>query len=294
MIDLHTHTTASDGRLSPAQLVARASSAGVTVLAVTDHDTVAACAAVAEACAKARITFVPGIEITAALLGDDVHMLGYFFDPASPALETFLDSQRRRRLDRVREMIDRLSRFDITLDAEAVLRPAVEDPTKSAGRPWIARALVAGGHVKTTGEAFDRWLARDRPAFVPRFAATPAEVIARIHDAGGLASVAHPGLLGRDEWISGFAGAGLDAVEAHHSRHDADTTSHYRAMAERMQLAVSGGSDFHGDESHGAPNPGAVSLPRADFDRLVERGDGSRMNRRRDPSPSSSGETRPR
>jgi hypothetical protein len=269
MIDLHMHTTASDGRLSPAQLVARAASAGVTVLAVTDHDTVAACGPAAEACANARITFVPGIEITAALMGDDVHMLGYFFDPASPALETFLDSQRHRRLDRVREMIDRLSRFDITLDADAILRPGVDDPTKSAGRPWIARALVAGGHVGTTGEAFDRWLARDRPAFVPRFAATPAEVIARIHDAGGLASVAHPGLLGRDEWIEGFAGAGLDAIEAHHTRHDADATAHYRAMADRLQLAVSGGSDFHGDESHGAPNPGAVSLPRDDFDRLV-------------------------
>lgn len=283
MIDLHTHTTASDGRLSPSQLVARASSAGVTVLAVTDHDTVAACGAVAEACAKARITFVPGIEVTAALMGDDVHMLGYFFDPQSPSLEAFLDSQRRRRLDRVREMVGRLARFDIRLDAEAILRPGVEDATKSAGRPWIARALVAGGYVATTAEAFDRWLARDRPAFVPRAAAAPADVIARIHDAGGITSVAHPGLLGRDEWISGFAGAGLDAIEAHHTRHDADTTSHYRAMAERLQLAVSGGSDFHGDESHGAAHPGAVSLPRDDFDRLVERG-----------SPSSASEPRPR
>jgi len=269
MIDLHTHTTASDGRLSPAQLVARASSAGVTVLAVTDHDTVGACGAVAEACAKARIAFVPGIEITAALMGDDVHMLGYLFDPQSPALARFLDAQRLRRVDRVREMIDRLARFDIRLDAEAILRPALEDAAKSAGRPWIARALVDGGHVASTAEAFDRWLARDRPAFVPRSAATPADVIARIHDAGGIASIAHPGLLGRDEWIPGFAAAGLDAIEAHHSRHDADTTSHYRLMAQKMTLGVSGGSDFHGDESHGAPNPGAVSLPQADFDRLV-------------------------
>ncbi|MBZ5557964.1 MAG: PHP domain-containing protein [Acidobacteriia bacterium] len=285
MIDLHTHTTASDGRLSPSQLVARAASAGVTVLAVTDHDTVAACGAVADACAKARITFVPGIEITAVLMGDDIHMLGYFFDPQSPALATFLESQRRRRIDRVREMVDRLARFDIHLDVEAILRPGLEDATKSVGRPWIARALIAGGHVATMDEAFDRWLARDRPAFVPRAAAVPAEVIARIHDAGGIASIAHPGLLGHDEWIPGFAGAGLDAIEAHHSRHDAETTSHYRLMAERMQLAISGGSDFHGDDSHGPANPGAVTLPRADFDRLA-RGTGLAMNRRRDPSPS--------
>jgi predicted metal-dependent phosphoesterase TrpH len=269
MIDLHTHTTASDGRLSPSQLVARAASAGVTVLAVTDHDTVAACGAVAEACAQARIAFVPGIEITAALMGDDVHMLGYFFDPQAPALARFLDAQRLRRLERVREMIGRLARFDIHLDAEAVLRPGLEDATKSAGRPWIARALVDAGHVATTADAFDRWLARGRPAFVPRAAATPADVIARIHDAGGVASMAHPGLLGRDEWIPGFAAAGLDAVEAYHSRHDAETTSRYRLMAERLKLGISGGSDFHGDESHGAPHPGAVALPRSDFDRLA-------------------------
>ena len=269
MIDLHTHTTASDGRLSPSQLVARAASAGVTVLAVTDHDTVSACGAVAEACGQARIAFVPGIEITAALMGDDVHMLGYFFDPQAPALARFLDAQRLRRLDRVREMIDRLARFDIHLDAEVILRPGLEDASKSAGRPWIARALVAGGYVATTAEAFDRWLARDRPAFVPRAAATPADVIARIHDAGGIASIAHPALLERDDWIPGFAAAGLDAIEAHHSRHDAEATSRYRLMAEGLKLGISGGSDFHGDESHGAPHPGAVSLPRSDFDRLV-------------------------
>ncbi|MBI3490372.1 MAG: PHP domain-containing protein [Acidobacteria bacterium] len=269
MIDLHTHTTASDGRCSPDQLVARASAAGVTVLAVTDHDTVAGGDDAAEACARARVTFIPGIEITAVLMGVDVHLLGYFFDRRSPVLLAFLEEQRRRRRDRVREMVDRLARFNIHLDAEAILRPGLEDASKSAGRPWIARALVSGGYVSTTAEAFDRWLARDRPAFVPRSAAAPAEVIGRIHDAGGVASLAHPGLLGRDEWIPGFAAAGLDAIEAHHTRHDADATARYRGMAEQLQLAISGGSDYHGDETHGAPGPGAVSLPRADYDRLV-------------------------
>ena len=274
MIDLHVHTTASDGRLAPAQLVARAATAGVTVIAVTDHDTVAGCDEVADACAGAAMAFVPGIEITAALFDVDVHVLGYFFDHHSPALLTFLGEQRARRVDRVREMIDRLSRFDIPLDADAILKPAVDDPSKSAGRPWIARALVAGKHVSTTAEAFDRWLGRGQPAFVPRSAAAPAEVFRRIHEAGGLASLAHPGLLARDEWIGGFAAAGLDAIEAHHTRHDADATRHYRATADRFALGVSGGSDFHGDESHGAPYPGYVSLPPADYDRLVTKGTG--------------------
>lgn len=271
MIDLHTHTTASDGRLTPEALVTRAAKAGVSVLAVTDHDTVAGCDAVAAACLAAGLGFVPGIEITAVLIDVDVHVLGYFFDRQSPALLTFLDDQRRRRLDRVREMIRRLERFDIRLDADAILQPALDDPSRSAGRPWIARALVAARHVATTAEAFERWLARGKPAFVPRSAATPSEVIGRIHDAGGLASLAHPGLLARDEWLTGFVTAGLDAIEAHHTRHDAEATTHYRALAGRFGLAVSGGSDFHGDESHGAPHPGYVSLPVKDYDDLVRR-----------------------
>jgi hypothetical protein len=177
LIDLHTHTTASDGRCTPAELVSRASAAGVTVLSVTDHDTVAGCEAAAEACREAGIAFVPGIEITAIREAVDVHVLGYFIDVRSAALQAFLAAQRRRRLDRVRRMIDRLATFGIHLDADAILQPGVDDSTRSVGRPWIARALVAAGHVATTNEAFDSWLARGRPAFVPRAGAPPEEVI---------------------------------------------------------------------------------------------------------------------
>jgi len=271
MIDLHTHTTASDGRCTPAELVARASAAGVTVLSVTDHDTVAGCAAAATAAGDAGIQFVPGIEITAIRDEDDVHVLGYFIDQGSPALHAFLAEQRQRRLARVRRMIDRLAASGVRLDADAILQPGIDDPSRAVGRPWIARALVAGGHVKTTSEAFEVWLSHGRPAFVPREAASPPEVFARIHDAGGIASIAHPGLLGHDDWMPGFAAAGLDALEAYHSTHDAIATARYRALARHLELAVSGGSDFHADESHGALGPGSVALPRDAFDQLLRR-----------------------
>lgn len=269
MIDLHTHTTESDGRCSPQELVARAAAAGGTVLAVTDHDTVAGCEEVGKSCAAARIEFVPGIEITAVRRGADVHVLGYFVDVASGNLHTFLTEQRIRRVDRVRQIIDLLKTFGINLDADAIVRPALENPRKSAGRPWIARALVADGHVATTDEAFERWLARGRPAFVPRQGAPPEEVVARIHEARGLASLAHPALLGDDTVIPTLVRAGLDAIEAYHTKHDADATKRYLAMAATLGVAVSGGSDFHGDQSHGALAPGSVSLPRAEYDRLV-------------------------
>jgi 3',5'-nucleoside bisphosphate phosphatase len=270
LIDLHTHTTASDGRCTPAQLVADAAAAGVTVLSVTDHDTVAAAATAGRLCAATGIEFVPGIEITAVVDGADVHVLGYFIDTESPELAAFLAEQRRIRIDRLRQIVDRLAAAGIVLDADAILRPALADPSTAVGRPWIARALVSGGHVATHDEAFAQWLTPGRPGFVPRLGASPPEVFGRIHAAGGLASLAHPVLIGHDEWLPEFAKAGLDALEAFHSDHDPSTTRHYLDMARQLELAVTGGSDYHGDPSHGGP-PGSVSLPREAFDRFKAR-----------------------
>jgi predicted metal-dependent phosphoesterase TrpH len=269
LIDLHTHTTASDGRCTPEELVARASAAGLTVLSVTDHDTVTATATAAAACTASGIEFVPGIEITAVRESADIHVLGYFIDAASPALQHFLGVQRRRRIDRVRAIIARLADLGIHLDADAILKPGLDDSNKAAGRPWIAAALVAGGHVADKNEAFERFLARGRAAFVPRVGAPPEEVFARIHDAGGLASIAHPGLIGRDGWLDEFAAAGVDAIEAFHSDHDEIATARYLGIARRLSLAVTGGSDYHADEAHGAAHPGSTSLPREYYERLV-------------------------
>ena len=276
MIDLHTHTTASDGRLAPADLVARASGAGVTVLSVTDHDTTSAADAAAAACAARGIEFVPGIEITAVVAGADVHVLGYFMDTRSAALVTFLSEQRENRVDRVRQMIARLAANGVALDAEAILAPGLADPSMAVGRPWIARALVAAGHVPSMDVAFDRWLQRGRPAFVPRTGATPEQVFSRIHEAGGIASLAHPVHVEHDEWLPGFAEAGLDALEAYHTDHDRAATDRYLALAARLRLSVTGGSDFHGDDSHGGRGPGSVSLPRDAFEKLKARRKGSR------------------
>jgi predicted metal-dependent phosphoesterase TrpH len=268
LIDLHTHTTASDGRLSPAELVARAAAAGVHVLAITDHDTVAGCEAGAAACSAAGIEFVAGIEMTSVVDERDVHVLGYFIDPHFHELQTYLADERQRRINRVRQMIERLAAHGMPVDADAILAPTLSDSGKAAGRPWIARALVASGYVSSTQEAFDRWLARDRPAFVPRVGSGPADVFRRIHEAGGIASLAHPALLRRDELIPGFAADGVDALEAYHSEHDAEATARYLAVAERLGIAVSGGSDFHGDDTHGPGGPGSVSLPRDRFEAL--------------------------
>ena len=271
MIDLHTHTTASDGRCTPSELVTRAKAAGVTVLSVTDHDTSDACAAVSQACDAAAITFVPGIEITAVRDEVDVHVLGYFFDPASPALRVFLAEQRRRRVDRVGRMIAQLEKLGLRLDPDAILRPTFDRPGTSVGRPAIARALVAAGYVKNSNDAFAQWLSRGRPGFVAREGAAPDNVIAQIHGAGGIASLAHPGLLRRDEWIAGFASSGLDAIEAYHTNHDEEARGRYRSIAHRLGLGVSGGSDYHADETHGAAHPGSVSLPADAFTQLRDR-----------------------
>jgi predicted metal-dependent phosphoesterase TrpH len=268
LIDLHTHTTASDGRCSPGELVARAVAAGVQVLGVTDHDTVAACEAAAAACMTAGVEFVPGIEITSILDGIDVHVLGYFVDPHSPPLLAFLAEQRHQRIERIRQMIRVLASHGIVLDADTILQPTLDDPSKSAGRPWIGRALVAAGHVPDLQEAFNQWLATGRPAFVPRAGASPVDVFSRIHAAGGLASLAHPGLLKSDRLISEFAAGGLDAIEAYHSAHDEEATQRYLDVAGQLGLLVTGGSDYHADDTH-APHPGSSSLPRVHYERLL-------------------------
>jgi predicted metal-dependent phosphoesterase TrpH len=270
LIDLHTHTTASDGRCTPPELVARAKAAGVTVLSVTDHDTVAGVAAAAAACRDAGIEFVAGIEMTAVLDGVDVHILGYFVDISSLSYQAFLTGQRRVRIDRLREIVKLLTREGIVLDADAILRPALDDPSIAVGRPWIARALVEAGHVQTTDDAFRLWLTTGRPAFVPRIGAPPEEVIDRIHAARGIASVAHPGPRTPDEWLPRWVErAGLDAIEAYHPDHDEETTVRYVALAATLGVAVSGGSDYHAGDGHGA-SIGSVSLPRKAYQRLVE------------------------
>lgn len=279
MIDLHLHTTASDGRLSPAQLVVRVAAAGITTMSVTDHDTVAGLAEVESEAAARGIRLVPGIEVTSIADGRDVHLLGYFFDPGSAPLLAFLEGQRAHRVSRTREIGARLASLGMPVDVDAVLAAAAARPGASVGRPQMARALVGAGHVASVREAFDKWLASGLPAFVPRTGPSPAAVVDVIHAAGGVVSFAHPAVTKRDELIRPLAEHGLDAIEVFHSDHLPEHEVDYRGLAARLGLLISGGSDFHGEDPASPPAPsrarrnalGVVSLPPDAFAALEDR-----------------------
>lgn len=268
MIDLHLHTLASDGTDTPAELVRACRRAGITTMAVTDHDTTAALARAERAARRARIAFVPGIEITAAWRGSDVHILGYFFDPASPALAAFLDAQLQNRIRRARAVGNRLAAIGAPVDIEALIARVGARPVL---RPHIAQALVDAGHAEHEGDAFDRYIGEGRPAYVARRGADPAEVIALIRRVGGVSSMAHPGVTKQDALIPELAAGGLDAVEAYHSDHSAGDAARYLALARRLGLAVTGGSDFHGHRSAHSNGLGAVGLPAPEYDAFRHR-----------------------
>lgn len=267
LVDLHLHTTASDGRCTPGELIDRAAEAALGVLAVTDHDTTAAVDEVRQLAAGRDIEAISGIEITALDEGRDLHILGYFLDPRHEPLDRFLAAQRAARLARAEAIGDRLAALGMPIDLGPLLARAAADSRRSIGRPLIARAMVDAGYVANTREAFDRWLAAGCPAFVARSGAPPEVVIGIIHEAGGLASLAHPGKLGREPRLAPLAGAGLDAIEVFHPDHDAALVDRYLAVAREHELLVTGGSDFHGDPAHGL-EPGSVTLPAVEFERL--------------------------
>jgi hypothetical protein len=269
VIDLHLHTTASDGLYDPAALVDLAWRAGIRTMSVTDHDTVAGLPEAARAAASSGIAFVPGIEITAVHEGRDVHVLGYFIEADTPGFDTFLEEQRADRVRRLSAMVGRLAELGkpVNLDEVLVSHP----PGQALGRPLIAKALVKAGHAADTREAFDRLIGDRKPAFIARRGPTPAEVIAIIVRAGGLASLAHPGLLKRDDLIPGMIDAGLTAIEAFHSEHDAPTTERYLDFAARHGILVSGGSDYHGEKERRRTAFGTVGLPHNHFEMLKAR-----------------------
>jgi predicted metal-dependent phosphoesterase TrpH len=266
LIDLHLHTTASDGTLTPSELVQQARAASLTIISITDHDTTSGSDDALSAAREAGLQLIPGIEISAVDEGRDVHVLGYFIDPGAAVLRTFLDRQRADRVRRVAAIGDRLAGLGCPIDVAPVLAAAARG--RSVGRPQIADALLDAGYVRTRDEAFARFLEYNGAAYVPRFGASPSEVIAIIHDAGGIASLAHPGPTALDHLIGPLAAAGLDAIEAGHSDHDAATEARYRALAAELGLLVTGGSDFHGATGHRTSRLGEVTLPFEDFDRL--------------------------
>src|SRR5690606_29930489 len=217
-------------------------------VAVTDHDTVAGLGAAAEAAAGRGMAFVPGIECTAIADGRDVHILGYYIDPANADFGRFLAEQRERRRERVVEIARRLGEMGTPIDIEPILVvPA--GAGRSLGRPAVAQALMAAGHAVDIPDAFARFLQRGRPGFVPRIGPDPRTVLARLHAAGGIASIAHPGKLAMDDVVVSMLDDGLDAIEVYHSDHTIADVVRYQTMADARGVLVTGGSDYHGPGS---------------------------------------------
>ena len=266
-IDLHLHTTASDGAYSPSVLVDRAARAGIRVLSVTDHDTTAALSAAGAAARTCGMEFVPGIEITAVWQERDVHVLGYYLDGESAPLQQFLEGQRRDRVRRLREICDRLAALGMPLELPSL--QTVTPSGHSLGRPLVADALIAAGYVPDRRAAFDRWIGAGRPAFVPRRGASPLQVVEIIRAAGGVASLAHPGLIGDDRLVEAMVSDGrLPAIEVFHPEHDLPAIERYLALARQFDLVATGGSDYHGEQADSRRTLGSVSLPAAEFARL--------------------------
>ncbi len=269
MIDLHLHTTASDGRSSPEALVREAAAAGCHTIAVTDHDTVGGLGAARAEADRLGLTFYDGIEVTAVHHGRDVHILGYFIDVAHAGLASFLTIQRAQRRDRLTAMVEQLARAGAPVDIERVL--ALSPPGRSLGRPVLARALVEAGYVADIAEAFDRYLSEGRPGYAGRDGATPSAVVAEIRGAGGIASIAHPGKLQRDEIIEPLIAEGLGGIEVFHPDHAPADVERYREMAVQCGVCATGGSDYHGPGSGRSAGLGVVSLPPDALRSLLDR-----------------------
>jgi len=261
--DLHLHTHFSDGTYSPEELAGHARFHRFRAVALTDHDTIDGCSRMAAACEEQGIEFIPGVEITTELDGQELHMLAYFIDTTNTELQAALAESQKERRDRIRRMVQRLNELSIPLEVEAVFKLA---NCLSPGRPHIARALVAAGHCRNLDEAFERFLKRNRPAWVTKKRISARDSIELVHRAGGLAVMAHPGLHRSDEVIEPLVRLGMDGLECFYTRHSTVTVEHYLSLADQYGLLVTGGSDCHG-MTKGKPLIGSIKVP---YD-LVER-----------------------
>lgn len=253
-IDLHAHTTASDGTLTPAELVAFALEREVDVIAVTDHDTVDGIADAQAAGSELGVRVVAGIELSCRHAGRSVHVLGLLIDPRAPVLDEALETFRAERVQRGRMMVERLNELGYALDYEDVLRHA---GGRIVARPHIARALVDRGHVSSVRKAFTSNLIADGGrADVPRRTFSPQEAVDLVRRAGGAAVIAHPGaahhegprLAAPGGLIEELAGHGLAGIEVDHPDHPPDVREELRSLASQLDLVPTGGSDCHGRE----------------------------------------------
>ncbi len=255
-VDLHSHSTASDGSLAPTEVIEAAHAAGLTAIALTDHDTVAGIEE-AEAAARVReVRLVPGVELSAVEGDVETHLLGLHLSQPGE-IEAGLSALRQMRRERAERMVSRLNELGVRITFEAVLEQAAG---AAIGRPHVARAMVQEGWATDLRDAFDRYLGNGRPAFVAKDRLTMADAIAMIHRAGGVAFMAHPGRAGTRARLEALAAQGLDGVEVLHPSHGAEDIARLRTLAEHLDLLPTGGSDWHG-ASDGPRTLGSMRVP---------------------------------
>jgi len=242
-IDLHVHSNHSDGLKSVEEIVCSAAERGLRALSLTDHDVTTGLAEAIESLARHGVEIVPGLEISSYCDGLETHLLGYFIDPLNPALTEFSNNFRRFRTERAREILHKLTQQGIDIPFELLQLRAGHS---SIGRPHIADLLVEEGVVFSFQEAFNKFLAEHRPAYVPKIKVNADEAIALIHAAGGLAVVAHPAVGVTDAVIHRLIACGLDGLETLHPKHQPYHIQHYQELAAKTGLVESGGSDCHG------------------------------------------------
>ena len=266
--DLHIHTTASDGLLSPAEVVQMAKQAGLAAIAITDHDTVAGITEAQEWAQKIQLEVVPGVEISTVEGQQEVHVLGYYIDEQDPKFASFLSAQRNVRQQRNQMMIEKLHSLGIQVTMEEVLRKKKNHtPQTNVGRPHIAEVLIDKGVVGSVQEAFEKYLGKDGLAYCTPPRITPFEAITRIREAGGVPVLAHPGLYRDDHLIKKLVDQGLTGLEVYHSDHTKEMERTYRELAHRYGLIVTGGSDFHG-ERNGSMYHGPIGTRTVEYNQL--------------------------
>ncbi len=260
-VDLHTHSTASDGVLPPADLVRAAREHGVGVLALTDHDTTDGVAEALDAGRAYRVDVIPGVEINTDVDAYEVHVLGYFIDHTQQEFQRFLGRMRAGRVERAERMVERLCALGVRVEWARVRAIA---GTSAVGRPHVARALVEAGRVGSVQEAFERFLSRSGPAYVPRTRLLPEEAVETIRSAGGVPVLAHPGWEASGpviERVPALVARGLCGIEVYYPDHTPAMVSAYLDVVRRYGLIATGGTDFHGGGIATRVALGSVPVP---------------------------------
>jgi predicted metal-dependent phosphoesterase TrpH len=267
LVDLHIHSTASDGKFSPHDIVVMAVKAGLKVIALTDHDTVNGIVPALEAAkASPDITLIPGVEISTDLADGEAHILGYFIDYNAPEFKKTLDRFRDSRINRGRKMVDKLSSLGIFIDWKRVQQIAGEG---AIGRPHIARAMLEKGYINRFEEAF-KYIGHDGPAYVPRDKMTPEEAVALIVRAKGLPALAHPFTVKNpDAMVNSLKKHGLVGIEAYYKDNTPLQTGETLKLAEKYGLIATGGTDFHGGGENQEVALGGTEVPMAAAEKLI-------------------------